>query len=671
MLARAALSRLAKRSTKSPKGLQVGFLACSRALSTLPKLPIFEALLQHDPTTTAIAHSVSGQKFTYGRLLRDVIKAKKELSDCFRDQSIEGERIAFLVENSYNYVVTLLSIWGCNAIALPLSPAHPISELKHILSNSEARLILSSSKYEVLAIAASQTGAGQDLKVSVVHKAGKSLDSGPETEIIELNSNNNNKGGLILYTSGTTSHSKGVLLSSSAIAAQSYSLINAWKYSPKDRLLHILPLHHIHGVVNGIIAPLFAGSSIEFLFPFNANRVWERLAAPFLAKAPEKPEVITILTAVPTIYDNLLSALSKLSPDEFSAIKAALAPQELRLNISGSSALPSTLKNSWSELTSGNELLERYGMTEVGMALSCGLDFKDRVDGSVGWPLPSVEVRLVDPDSKETIQPNEEIDENGKEREGEIYLRGPTIFSEYWRNQEATSAAFTGGKGRLGRWFKTGDIAVRRMVSGTGMSKQEWAGGPMYFIKGRKSTDIIKSGGEKISALEVEREALTLPQIREIAVVGLPSHKWGQKVAAVVVLDPALVNSGRNGKLWNAIDMRRGLNEKLASYKIPRIMKVVEKIPRNAMGKIFEEATKGLLEEYKDGAIPEEDRRLITSKTSIQEFQTAVEDAKARYQGTSTSKSKIFILNRVKGAVETLRRFQSAADVLVQASMLQ
>ena len=144
------------------------------------------------------------------------------------------------------------------------------------------------------------------------------------------------------------------------------------------------------------------------------------------------------------------------------------------------------------------------------MALSCGLNFADRVDGSVGWPLPGVEARLFDTDKNEVMRPGEEVDADGRERVGEIQLRGPTIFKEYWRNEKATREEFIEDADGKGKWFKTGDVAVRRNVDGAGKSSQEWARGPMYFIQGRKSVDIIKTGGEKVSALEVERELLSL-----------------------------------------------------------------------------------------------------------------------------------------------------------------
>jgi len=261
------------------------------------------------------------------------------------------------------------------------------------------------------------------------------------------------------------------------------------------------------------MTPLFAGSTMEFVFPFNASAVWERLAAPFLpSREPEgKPkEKITFLTVVPTIYNRLLSSHADLPPEVREATMKAILPENLRLNISGSAALPTPTKAAWSDLSGGNVLLERYGMTEVGMALSCGLDFKDRVDGSVGWPLPGVEVRLMDTETNEVIPVGEEMRKDGKEREGEIQLRGPTIFQEYWRNPKATSEEFVEGEDGTGRWFKTGDIATRKHVDGAGQSDQDWARGPLYFIRGRKSVDIIKTGGEKVSALEVERELLSL-----------------------------------------------------------------------------------------------------------------------------------------------------------------
>ena len=431
--------------------------------------------------------------------------------------------------------MTLLSILGSDSIAVPLSSGFPANELRYILENSDALMFLSSTKFKGKAEEVLRDGLEKKPVHAVVDKL---LGGATRSGEIPLQDKMTTLGGIMLYTSGTTSRpvskglipnklllmkllQKGVLLPESVLTAQARSLVEAWKYTPNDHLLHVLPLHHIHGTINALLAPLFAGSTIEFLFPFNVNAVWERLAAPFLVQdqIPSTAKYkITFLTVVPTIYNRLLSSHADLSPSILEATKKAVLPENLRLNISGSAALPTPTKDAWRNLSGGNVLLERYGMTEVGMALSCGLDFNDRVDGSVGWPLPSVQVRLVDTESSQVIRLGEELDENGKEREGEIQLRGPTIFQEYWRNEKATREEFVEDEDGNGRWFKTGDIATRRIVEGAGKSDQAWARGPMYFIRGRKSVDIIKTGGEKVSALEVERELLSL------CVSSLPLH---------------------------------------------------------------------------------------------------------------------------------------------------
>ncbi|KAL8802799.1 MAG: hypothetical protein Q9182_003559 [Xanthomendoza sp. 2 TL-2023] len=551
--------------------------------STLPKLPLFEAIAKHDPDSIAVVHSVSGRRFTYGQLLGDVVNARDKLRTLAAGKDTDGQRLAFLVENGYDYVVTLLSILGSNSIAVPLSSSFPASELRYILDNSQALMLLSSDKF--------QNKANEVLEEGLEHKpisctVDKKLEGNRCSGNVRLEQVHGDRSGMMLYTSGTTSRPKGVVLPGSVLTAQSQSLMQAWNYSPEDHLLHVLPLHHIHGTVNALLTPLLAGSTIEFLFPFNVQAVWERLAAPFQEDGTKRKEKITFLTVVPTIYNRLLSSHAALEGSLQKATKEALLPSNLRLNISGSAALPTPTKSAWTDLSGGNVLLERYGMTEVGMALSCGLDNADRVDGSVGWPLPFVEVRLVDIETGEVIQEGKETTSGGQEREGEIQLRGPTVFSEYWRNPKATAEEFVDSEDGKGRWFKTGDVAVRRVVEGAGQSGQEWAKGPMYFIQGRKSVDIIKTGGEKVSALEIERELLSLPQIAEVAVLGLSSEQWGQKVAAVVVLNPEQAQTGRGGKPWGVMDLRRALKERLANYKIPQELKILEGIPKNAMGKI-------------------------------------------------------------------------------------
>lgn len=540
--------------------------------------------------------------------------------------------------------VTWLAILAARAIAVPLSPAFPAPELQYILGHSEALLLLSSKRFTTKA----EETLGLPLVSPPKHvELPKFQGGGSSSEAITIGDGNDDPGaaGMMLYTSGTTNRPKGVLIPQAVMTAQARSLHKAWEYSPPDRLLHVLPLHHIHGTINAILTPLFAGSSIEFLFPFSADAVWKRFAAPFLPaeEEAEKPatnghatngvngtngtngvnghtgtnshaanghtngttnghhqskkplEKITFFTVVPTVYSRLLATHRTLPTEALrTATRTAISPQHMRVSISGSAALPTPIKRAWRDLSHGNVLLERFGMTEVGMALSCGLDYADRVDGSVGWPLPTVEARLVDVDTGKVIRPGEEIDPaTGRERAGEIQLRGPTVFKEYWRNPEATAAEFVQPDDENGaKWFKTGDVAVRRPVPTAGSSSttkpsQDWTGGDMYFILGRKSADIIKSGGEKVSALEVERELLSLPEIAEAAVVAVPSGKWGQKVGAVVIMNNENLPEGQTEvKKWTPMDMRRALKGRLVNYKIPQVLRVVDHIPRNAMGKI-------------------------------------------------------------------------------------
>ncbi|RCI07964.1 hypothetical protein L249_7877 [Ophiocordyceps polyrhachis-furcata BCC 54312] len=475
--------------------------------------------------------------------------------------------------------LTLLASLAAGSVAVPLSAAFPAPELQYILNHSEASLLVASTKLaakadEVLATDLSSRPVHLHLEKHIVGETPDklvSLDSGAEAAAAAAAAS------LMLYTSGTTSRPKGVVLPHTVLEAQSRSLIEAWRYTPTDRILHVLPLNHIHGVVNALITPLIAGASVEFMYPFNADAVWRRLATPFTSSSDNDTrwsQPVTLFTVVPTVYSRLLVSHRSLPPDVGEAARDAVSPANMRLAISGSAALPTPIKAAWRDLSRGNVLLERYGMTEVGMALSCGLDFADRVDASVGWPLPSVQARLVDLDSGRPVA------EDVLDQPGEIQLRGPTIFSQYWRNPDATARTFVTDPDGGQPWFRTGDVALRRAVPTAGLNHQSWAHGPVFFVQGRVSADIIKTGGEKVSALEVERELLSLPEVAEVAVVAVPSGNWGQKVGAVVVLDREVVQK------WTPLDMRRALKGRLAGFKIPQTLKVVDSIPRNAMGKV-------------------------------------------------------------------------------------
>ncbi|KNA95718.1 hypothetical protein FOXG_01171 [Fusarium oxysporum f. sp. lycopersici 4287] len=492
-LLRHLVTSAVRRSSTATSASFITLRPAARMLSTLPRLPLFEAVAQHDPDSKAVIHSLSGRTFKYGELLGDVSRARDRLAEAAGREDLNGERIAFLVENSYDYVVTLLAAMAARSIAVPLSPAFPAPELQYILNQSEASLLVSSPKFaskakEVLATELTTQPAHVELQK---HQGGGNHDK------VQLNNTDAGEASMMLYTSGTTNKPKGVLLPQSVLTAQSRSLVEAWNYSPSDHLLHVLPLHHIHGTVNAILTPLLAGSTIEFMFPFNADAVWKRFSAPFLDNESSTPkEKITFFTVVPTVYSRLLTSYKSLPQETQEAARKAISPENMRLSISGSAALPTPIKTAWKDLSRGNVLLERYGMTEVGMALSCGLDFSDRVDASVGWPLPSVEARLVDVDNGEIIKEGEEINAQGRERSGEIQLRGPTIFREYWRNPAATASEFVEDSDGEGKWFKTGDVAVRRPVP-SAIASQSWATWPPLLHPRTQSPLISSRQGAK------------------------------------------------------------------------------------------------------------------------------------------------------------------------------
>jgi malonyl-CoA/methylmalonyl-CoA synthetase len=265
---------------------------------------------------------------------------------------------------------------------------------------------------------------------------------------------------------------------------------------------------------------------------FDAERVMETLAAGDL----------TLYMAVPTIYHRLIAQLDQISDEERARFKAGA--NSLRLMVSGSAALPIPVLERWREL-SGQTLLERYGMTEIGMGLSNPYQ-GERVPGSVGTPLPGVEARLVDE--------HDEVVADGEP--GEIQVRGPTVFLEYWERPEDTAAAFTPDG-----WFRTGDTAL--VEDGR------------YRILGRSSVDILKTGGEKVSALEIEEVLLGHDAISEAAVVGIDDPEWGQRVVAVLVAKRPV----------DAEELRQWARGILAPHKVPKEFRFTDALPRNPLGK--------------------------------------------------------------------------------------
>ena len=450
------------------------------------------------------------------------------------EADLQEERVAFLMPASFEYVTTLHGIWRAGGIAVPLNTASALPELEHCLSSTGVRrLVTVSDRLDQI------KPLCDELTIELLEFS-KCLDDGGSA-LPELTPE---RRALIVFTSGTTSKPKGVVTTHGTIAAQISTLIDAWEWQSSDVIPLFLPLHHVHGIINVLSCALWSGATVHLMPKLDLQRLCDQVTR----------GVFTVFMAVPTIYVKLIDYLVDMDAADRSAIASGFA--DMRLNVSGSAACPVEIFESWQRLT-GQVLLERYGMTEIGMALSNPYRGERRA-GCVGQPLPGVEVQLFDEQHQAITEPA---------TAGEIRIKGGNVFLEYWNNPKATASSFHDG------WFCTGDVAV--VEDG------------YYRIMGRSSIDIIKSGGYKLSALEIEGKLLAHPAIAEVAVLGIEDRTWGEAVAAVVVLRLGAELTGEDLKAW--------CEGRLSSYKIPKHLVVMESLPRNAMGKVVKPKLKELL----------------------------------------------------------------------------
>jgi len=473
---------------------------------------------------------------------------------------LEEARVAYLLPPSFAWVATQWGIWRAGGVAVPLAVSHPPPEWEYVLADSGAIAVVADPQWrdalgpvaQRLGIPLLEPGCGSgsgegrsgSLTMPVARAplpaAGRSGGAEPASRARSrrrppLPAIAPERRAQVFYTSGTTGRPKGAVLTHANLRAQIRSLVAAWEWSPNDYILGVLPLHHVHGVVNVLCCALWSGATCELMPRFDAEAVWQRF----------DQEEITLFMAVPTIYVRLIAAWEK-APVALRR-RYADAACRLRLMVSGSAALPASVLKRWHEIT-GHMLLERYGMTEIGMALSNPLHGL-RVPGHVGEPLPGVEVRLVDERGRPVPDGTP----------GELEVRGPGVFLEYLGRPEETRAAFRRG------WFRTGDVAVRDSYG--------------FRILGRKSVDIIKTGGYKVSALEIEEVLREHPDVADCAVVGVPDAEWGEMVCAAVVPQPDSSLTETALRAW--------VGERLAPYKVPRRLLLLSALPRNAMGKVI------------------------------------------------------------------------------------
>ena len=449
------------------------------------------------------------------------------------NDDLNQARVAFLVPPSFAYAAVQRGIWRAGGVAVPLAVSHPPAELEYVIRDSGAALVVGDASYAPTLVPLARAARARFVQ------ADAALAAAPASDVPHLGST---RRAMIIYTSGTTGRPKGVVSTHQTIGAQISALVEAWRWTPADHLLLVLPLHHVHGIINGLGSALAVRATCEILPSFDAEAVWARLAS----------GEVTVFTAVPTIYNRLIASWEAASPEAQRRLSDGV--RRLRLMMSGSAALPVRTLERWREI-SGHTLLERYGMTEIGMALSNPLT-GERRPGFVGVPLPGVEVRLVDESGAPV----------GEGTPGELEVRGANVFLEYWHRPEETREAFRDG------WFRTGDVAVVEDGS--------------YRLLGRTSVDIIKTGGFKVSALEIEEVLRTHPAIAECAVVGISDEDWGECVSAAVEL--------RHGMTLSLEELQQWARRQLAPYKVPRALQQVPALPRNAMGKVVKPEVAGL-----------------------------------------------------------------------------
>jgi malonyl-CoA/methylmalonyl-CoA synthetase len=421
-----------------------------------------------------------------------------------------------------------VAVWATPALetavagvaAVPLNPRSGEKELRHILSDSAPTLLLAAPGDELPAAVGDLDRADVDVRAAGPVPEERAGDEDPA---------------LIVYTSGTTGPPKGAVLPRRALATTLDALADAWRWTGDDVLVHGLPLFHVHGLVLGVLGPLRRGGSLRHLGRFSPEGV-----------ARELNEGATMLFGVPTMYHRIAEALPG-DPELAKALGRA------RLLVSGSAALPVHDHERIAAAT-GRRVIERYGMTETLMNTSVRADGEPRA-GTVGVPLPGVELRLAEEDGTEvTAYDGETV--------GEIQVRGPNLFTAYLNRPDATAAAFTADG-----FFRTGDMAVRD---------------PDGYVRivGRKATDLIKSGGYKIGAGEIENALLEHPGVRGAAVTGEPDADLGERIVAwVVPADPA--------RPPGLEELAGHVARRLAPHKRPRVVRHLDVLPRNDMGKVM------------------------------------------------------------------------------------
>ncbi|MDT0323502.1 AMP-binding protein [Streptomyces millisiae] len=433
------------------------------------------------------------------------------------------QRVAVWATPSLETAVATVAALLAGVPAVPVNPGSGQRELAHIVGDSAPSLVLAPAGARLPPAFAGTARLDVTTEPPATAPAGPPAEPAPEATA------------LVVYTSGTTGPPKGVLLPRRAVAATLDALGETWGWTGADVVVHALPLFHVHGLVLGVLGPLRHGGTAHHVGRFSPEAVAGALAGGG-----------TVLFGVPTMYHRLAEAAAR-----DAAVAAALAGA--RLLVSGSAPLPLPDHERILAAT-GRRVVERYGMTETLMNTSVPAGADAAATGTVGVPLPGVALRLVDESGRV-------IEGADGETVGEIQVRGPNLFTGYLNRPEATAAAFDGD------WFRTGDMATRDAAG-------------RYRIVGRGSTDLIKSGGYRIGAGEIENVLLAHPGVAEAAVTAAPDPDLGERIIAwIVPRDGTSPPSAR--------ELTEHVASQLAAHKRPREVRFRAALPRNDMGKIL------------------------------------------------------------------------------------
>ena len=466
----------------------------------------------------------------YDAVVAGSLRVASELLRGTGRRSLDGERVAIMACPSAAFVEAFYGVLLAGGCVVVLSPLHPAPETRYFCDDAEVRTVLVSADLRALAVPLMATCEVRDLELPTASGAAF-VDPPPLAEDAPA---------LQLYTSGTTGKPKGAVITHANLAVQQQLVGEAWGFAETDTLLHALPLHHMHGVAIALLTALAAGATTR-LTTFDAPMLWDAMSA------------ATVFMGVPAMYHRLFVAFD--AADDETRARWSENAKQLRLATSGSAALPVTLATRWQTIT-GRIPLERFGMTEIGVGITNVLH-GERYPGCVGFPLPTVETRIVGDDGRAAEM-------------GELWIRGPSVFAGYHRRELETGSAFAPDPDGGAAWFKTGDTVTRDGSAGT----------PAPFkILGRTSVDILKSGGYKLSALEIEEVLREHPAVGEVAVIGLPDEAWGERVVACVV-------RSASGPPCDAAVLRAFARERLAAYKVPKDVLFLDELPKNALGKV-------------------------------------------------------------------------------------